>query len=84
MCCSQHGSVSTAAMHSIFYRACVTSCAQIDEQVVLRAITPAKDVDGLHPANVAALCTGRTRAPGPLKDLDFHVPCTPQVMEPLN
>ncbi|CAN0503601.1 unnamed protein product, partial [Ectocarpus sp. 8 AP-2014] len=55
----------------------------IDEQSVLQAITPSKDVDGLHPANVAALCTGRTRAPGQaaswqLKDLDFHVPCTPQ------
>lgn len=48
--------------------------------MVLQAITPSKDVDGLHPANVAALCTGRTRAPGALKDLDFHVPCTPQVI----
>ncbi|CAM9947736.1 unnamed protein product, partial [Pylaiella littoralis] len=55
----------------------------IDEQEVLQAITPSKDVDGLHPANVAALCTGRTRAPGQLaswqlRDLGFHVPCTPQ------
>eukprot|EP00903_Cladosiphon_okamuranus_P010477 g9913.t1 len=50
----------------------------IEEQAVLQAITPSKDVDGLHPANVAALCTGWTRAPESLKDLDFHVPCTPQ------
>ncbi|CAN0210761.1 unnamed protein product, partial [Laminaria digitata] len=54
----------------------------IDEQDVLQAITPSKDVDGLHPDNVAALCTGRTRAgeavSWELKDLDFHVPCTPQ------
>lgn len=47
----------------------------------MQAITPSKDVDGLHPANVAALCTGRTRMPGKLKDLDFHVPCTPQVSD---
>lgn len=56
---------------------------QIDEQDVLQAIAPSKDVDGLHPDNVAALCTGRTRAgkavSWDLKDLDFHVPCTPQV-----
>ncbi|CAN0132590.1 unnamed protein product, partial [Hapterophycus canaliculatus] len=55
----------------------------IEEQQILQAITPSKDVDGLHPANVAALCTGRTRVPGQpasshMKDVDFHVPCTPQ------
>ena len=56
---------------------------QIDEQAILHAITPDKDVDGLHPTNVAALCAGRTRSGGAvsfeLEDLEFHVPCTPQV-----
>ncbi|CAM9447486.1 unnamed protein product [Ascophyllum nodosum] len=54
----------------------------IDEQAILHAITPDKDVDGLHPTNVAALCAGRTRSGGAvsfeLEDLEFHVPCTPQ------
>jgi methylenetetrahydrofolate dehydrogenase (NADP+)/methenyltetrahydrofolate cyclohydrolase len=39
----------------------------IDRDVVVEAIAPQKDVDGLHSANVAALCMGR---PG-------LVPCTP-------
>lgn len=40
---------------------------QIDERAVLRAIDPAKDVDGFHPANAGLLATGD----GAL------VPCTP-------
>eukprot|EP00611_Tribonema_gayanum_P029480 TRINITY_DN78_c0_g1_i4.p1 TRINITY_DN78_c0_g1~~TRINITY_DN78_c0_g1_i4.p1 ORF type:complete len:395 (-),score=125.40 TRINITY_DN78_c0_g1_i4:153-1337(-) len=54
----------------------------IDESAVLDSILPEKDVDGLHPMNVAALSMGHTR-PGQrpswsFADLDFHVPCTPQ------
>ena len=45
---------------------------QIDEQAVLLAIDPAKDVDGLHPMNAGALALGR----------DGLRPCTPSgVME---
>ena len=39
----------------------------LDEAAVVRAIDPAKDVDGLHPANVAALVMGE----------EGLVPCTP-------
>jgi methylenetetrahydrofolate dehydrogenase (NADP+)/methenyltetrahydrofolate cyclohydrolase len=40
----------------------------IDEADVVRAIDPAKDVDGFHPHNVARLA---------LEDPDAFVPCTP-------
>ena len=40
---------------------------QIDEDTVIRAIDPAKDVDGFHPQSVGALCIGQ---PG-------FVSCTP-------
>jgi methylenetetrahydrofolate dehydrogenase (NADP+)/methenyltetrahydrofolate cyclohydrolase len=40
----------------------------IDEVAILRAIDPAKDVDGFHPANVAKLALG---------DESGFVPCTP-------
>ena len=40
---------------------------QIDEHTVIRAIDPAKDVDGFHPQSVGALCIGQ---PG-------FVSCTP-------
>ncbi len=33
----------------------------IDEQTVLEAVSPAKDVDGFHPENVGLLTMGRTR-----------------------
>ncbi len=33
--------------------------AQIDENKIICAIDPAKDVDGFHPQNVGALCTGQ-------------------------
>lgn len=47
---------------------------QIDEQAVLLAIDPAKDVDGLHPMNAGALALGR----------EALRPCTPSgVMEVL-
>ncbi len=41
---------------------------QIDEAAVVRALDPAKDVDGFHPANVAKLA---------LEDATGFVPCTP-------
>ncbi|MCM1538573.1 MAG: bifunctional methylenetetrahydrofolate dehydrogenase/methenyltetrahydrofolate cyclohydrolase FolD [bacterium] len=40
---------------------------QIDEKKVICAIDPRKDVDGFHPQNVGALCTGQ----------DGFVSCTP-------
>jgi methylenetetrahydrofolate dehydrogenase (NADP+)/methenyltetrahydrofolate cyclohydrolase len=41
--------------------------AQIDEQAVIAAIDPAKDVDGFHPLNAGRLASGLTG----------FVPCTP-------
>src|SRR5436305_5151640 len=41
---------------------------QIDEAAIVRALDPAKDVDGFHPANVAKLALGDTTG---------FVPCTP-------
>lgn len=41
---------------------------QIDEDAIIRAIDPAKDVDGFHPVNVAKLA---------LEDDSGFVPCTP-------
>ena len=40
----------------------------IDEGAIVRALDPAKDVDGFHPANVAKLALG---------DASGFVPCTP-------
>jgi 5,10-methylene-tetrahydrofolate dehydrogenase/methenyl tetrahydrofolate cyclohydrolase len=41
-----------------------------------------KDVDGLHPLNVAQLANTKTHAPGrsawSFDNIDFHVSCTPQ------
>jgi len=55
----------------------------IDEQLVLNSITPSKDVDGLHPLNVAQLANTKTHAPGrnpwSFDTIGFHVSCTPQV-----
>jgi methylenetetrahydrofolate dehydrogenase (NADP+) / methenyltetrahydrofolate cyclohydrolase len=41
---------------------------QIDEPTIVRALDPAKDVDGFHPVNVAKLAMG---------DASGFVPCTP-------
>ncbi|MEP6937213.1 MAG: bifunctional methylenetetrahydrofolate dehydrogenase/methenyltetrahydrofolate cyclohydrolase FolD [Chthoniobacterales bacterium] len=41
---------------------------QIDEAAIIRALDPAKDVDGFHPMNVAKLALG---------DATGFVPCTP-------
>ena len=40
----------------------------IDERVILHSIAPAKDVDGLHPANLGRLLRGESDGP---------IPCTP-------
>jgi 5,10-methylene-tetrahydrofolate dehydrogenase/methenyl tetrahydrofolate cyclohydrolase len=54
----------------------------IDEQAVLDEISQNKDVDGLHPLNVAHLANTKTHAPGKkgwsFESIDFHVACTPQ------
>ncbi len=44
----------------------------IDNAVIVAAIDPAKDVDGLHPFNAGRLAQLPAGAP-----LDFSVPCTP-------
>ena len=41
---------------------------QIDEAAIIRALDPAKDVDGFHPTNIAKLALG---------DSSGFVPCTP-------
>ena len=47
---------------------------QIDPGVVIRAIDPAKDVDGFHPVNVGKLLAG---------EHDGFVPCTPAGIQEL-
>lgn len=58
----------------------------IDENTVIRAIDQNKDVDGLHPLNVAQLANTKTHAPGrstwSFDSIGFHVSCTPQVSVP--
>jgi len=41
---------------------------QIDEAAIIRALDPAKDVDGFHPLNIAKLALG---------DASGFIPCTP-------
>ena len=54
----------------------------VDEASVLNCISQEKDVDGLHPLNVANLANTKTHAPGKsawsFDSIDFHVSCTPQ------
>jgi 5,10-methylene-tetrahydrofolate dehydrogenase/methenyl tetrahydrofolate cyclohydrolase len=54
----------------------------INENAVIHRITQEKDVDGLHPLNVAQLANTKTHAPGrstwSFDSIDFHVSCTPQ------
>jgi 5,10-methylene-tetrahydrofolate dehydrogenase/methenyl tetrahydrofolate cyclohydrolase len=56
--------------------------AHLDEHTVLNRISQHKDVDGLHPLNVASLANTKTHAPGraawAFDSIDFHVACTPQ------
>ncbi|HEY8309929.1 MAG TPA: tetrahydrofolate dehydrogenase/cyclohydrolase catalytic domain-containing protein, partial [Gemmatimonadaceae bacterium] len=47
---------------------------QIEPDAVIRAIDPAKDVDGFHPVNVGKLMAG---------DRDGFVPCTPAGIQEL-
>ncbi len=47
--------------------------AHIDEQKILQAIDPIKDVDGFHPVNVGKLVIG----------LDTYLPCTPAGIQEL-
>ncbi|MCA9115114.1 MAG: bifunctional methylenetetrahydrofolate dehydrogenase/methenyltetrahydrofolate cyclohydrolase FolD [Planctomycetaceae bacterium] len=47
--------------------------SQIDEQAVLDAVSPAKDVDGFHPHNVGLIVQGRPR----------FMPCTPRGVQHL-
>ena len=55
----------------------------INEHLILDSILKHKDVDGLHPLNVAQLANTKTHAPGrsawSFDSIDFHVSCTPQV-----
>jgi hypothetical protein len=55
----------------------------INEHVILDRIRQDKDVDGLHPLNVAQLANTKTHAAGRAQwsfdTIDFHVSCTPQV-----
>ena len=54
----------------------------LDEALVLHRILQEKDVDGLHPLNVAQLANTKTHAPGrtawAFDSIGFHVSCTPQ------
>lgn len=64
----------------------------INEQRVIERVHPDKDVDGLHPLNVARLCNTNTHATNNpsnrrqgrkstftnMRSLDFHIACTPQ------
>jgi len=53
----------------------------IDEAAVLNSITPDKDVDGLHPLNVAKLAKGKDTRSGSVfsqDTVDYHIACTPQ------
>lgn len=56
--------------------------AHIDEATVLHRVLVEKDVDGLHPLNVAKLANTKTHTPGrsswSFDSIDFHVSCTPQ------
>jgi methylenetetrahydrofolate dehydrogenase (NADP+)/methenyltetrahydrofolate cyclohydrolase len=54
-----------SAVHAILVQIPLPS--HIDQAAVIEAIDPRKDVDGLHPYNVAALAGGRPRV----------IPCTP-------
>lgn len=57
---------------------------KIDEGAVLAAVSPRKDVDGLHPSNAAKLFNTATHAGSEklnwkdFSSVPFHVPCTPQ------
>jgi len=47
--------------------------AHLDQDKILQAVNPVKDVDGLHPSNVASLQLYM----GEATDAPFSIPCTP-------
>jgi methylenetetrahydrofolate dehydrogenase (NADP+) / methenyltetrahydrofolate cyclohydrolase len=61
-----HGLNADPAIHGILVQLPLPS--QIDEDAILEAIDPAKDVDGFHPVNVGRLAIG---------DESVLAPCTP-------
>ncbi len=61
-----HGLNANPEIHGILVQLPLPD--HIDEQAVLVAVDPAKDVDGFHPVNVGKLSTGA---------LDVLAPCTP-------
>lgn len=61
-----HGLNADPAIHGILVQS--PPPRHIDEEAVIRAIDPRKDVDGFHPENVAKLA---------LEDPTGFVPCTP-------
>lgn len=56
--------------------------SHIHEATILNAIDPSKDVDGLHPINVASLSSTSTHGGkldwSDLSSIPFHIACTPQ------
>lgn len=58
--------------------------SHINENNIIEAVHPTKDVDGLHPRNTAALCATGTHAGAEkidwtdMSSIPFHIPCTPQ------
>ena len=77
--------ITDPAVHGILVQ--LPLPAHISERRILDAILQHKDVDGLHPLNVAQLANTKTHAPGKaasawsFESIDFHVSCTPQVSE---
>ena len=58
--------------------------SHINENNIIEAVLPSKDVDGLHPRNTASLCSTGTHVGAEKIDwrdmstVPFHIPCTPQ------
>ena len=58
--------------------------SHINENNVIEAVHPSKDVDGLHPRNTASLCSTNTHVGAEkidwtdMSSVPFHIPCTPQ------
>jgi 5,10-methylene-tetrahydrofolate dehydrogenase/methenyl tetrahydrofolate cyclohydrolase len=56
----------------------------MNENTIIEAVHPSKDVDGLHPLNTASLCSTGTHVGAEkidwkdLASVPFHIPCTPQ------
>ncbi len=58
--------------------------SHINENKIIEAVDPSKDVDGLHPRNTASLCSTGTHVGAEkidwkdMSSVPFHIPCTPQ------